>query len=108
MNRRRSLRHRELSRLTLLVFAVAGCSRPATRVEQGNRDQVLHLGNGTEPRELDPQLADGVPEQHITPALFEGLAIVDPQDLHPVPGVAESWNVTGNGTTYTFHLRPNA
>ena len=29
-------------------------------------------------------------------------------DLHPVPGVAERWESTADGLTYTFHLRSDA
>ena len=32
----------------------------------------------------------------------------DPHDLHPVPGVAEKWDVSEDGKTYTFHLRSKA
>ena len=31
----------------------------------------------------------------------------DPHDLHPVPGQAESWEISADGLTYTFHLRAN-
>jgi len=41
-------------------------------------------------------------------ALFEGLASEDPHDLHPVPAVAESWEISPDGTVYTFHLRASA
>jgi oligopeptide transport system substrate-binding protein len=41
-------------------------------------------------------------------ALFEGLVAEDPRDLHPVPGVAESWDISPDGLEYTFHLRANA
>jgi oligopeptide transport system substrate-binding protein len=41
-------------------------------------------------------------------ALNEGLVGYDPQDLHPVPGVAERWEISPDGLTYTFHLRADA
>jgi oligopeptide transport system substrate-binding protein len=53
-------------------------------------------------------LAQGIPESNIVDFLFEGLVDVDPSDLHPVPGVAESWDISPDGLTYTFHLRPDA
>ena len=30
-----------------------------------------------------------------------------PHDLHPIPGLAKSWDVSPDGLVYTFHLRPN-
>ena len=94
--------------LCALSFLLAGCSRPETRVEIGNRERILHLGNGAEPQGLDPQTSKGVGEHHIIMALLEGLVTEDPKDLHPVPGVAERWDISPDGLVYTFHLRHNA
>ena len=69
--------------------------------------QEIRIGNGTEPRELDPHLATGVPESHIIDNLFEGLCSHDPFTLEPLPGVAESWQISKDGTVYTFKLRKN-
>ncbi len=91
-----------------LILVVAGCGKPGTRVAQGNKDQVLHFGNYAEPADLDPQSVSGVPEFHILKALFEGLVMADAKDLHPIPGVAERWDVSPDGLVYTFHLRANA
>jgi oligopeptide transport system substrate-binding protein len=65
------------------------------------------MGNGSEPQDLDPQTVTGVTEHKIISALFEGLASEDPKDLHPVPGLAEKWDISEDGKVYTFHLRPN-
>jgi oligopeptide transport system substrate-binding protein len=92
----------------LALILHAGCGRRETRVEFGNREQVLYKGNGTEPAELDPQIVTGVTEHHTIMALLEGLVTEDPVDLHPVPGVAERWDISADGRIYTFHLRPNA
>lgn len=64
--------------------------------------------NGTEPKSLDPHVATGEPEHRVLEAIFEGLTRLDARSLEPAPGVAESWDITPDGKTYTFHLRPNA
>jgi oligopeptide transport system substrate-binding protein len=87
---------------------LGGCTPPPTRVSYGDREQVLFRGNGAEPQDVDPQIVTGVPEDHIITALFEGLVSEDPHDLHPVPGVAERWDVSQDARIYTFHLRKNA
>ena len=96
----------------LLVLAaitvVSGCGKRETRIEVGDRTQVLHLGNGDEIEDLDPQAATGVPEHNIISSLFESLVTEDPKDLHPVPGVAERWDISDDKLVYTFHLRKNA
>ncbi len=94
--------------LLLAALALAGCGPRETRVDIGNREQVLHLGNGAEPQDLDPQLVTGVTEHHLIMSMLEGLVIEDPVDLHPIPGVAERWEISPDGLTYTFFLRKNA
>ncbi|HUO09813.1 MAG TPA: peptide ABC transporter substrate-binding protein [Phycisphaerae bacterium] len=41
-------------------------------------------------------------------ALWEGLATYGPDSLKPIPGAAESWEISPDQKTYTFHLRKNA
>jgi oligopeptide transport system substrate-binding protein len=94
--------------IALAALALAGCTPPPTRISYGDREQILFRGNGAEPQDVDPQTVTGVPEDHIITALFEGLVSEDPHDLHPVPGVAESWDISVDGTMYTFHLRKTA
>ena len=83
----------------------AGCARRESPVAIGNREQILHLGNLSDPKELDPHLVTGVSEFNIMSALLEGLVAEDPRDLHPVPGAAERWTVSDDGLRYTFSLR---
>ena len=90
------------------AWLLSACTPPPTRLSYGDREQVLFRGNGAEPQDVDPQIVTGVPEDHIITALFEGLVSEDPHDLHPVPGVAERWDVSQDARSYTFHLRKNA
>ena len=91
---------------TLLLFSA--CSKKETPVEVGNKNQILHMGNGAEPKDLDPHIITGVPEHYLMAALFEGLVSENPRDLSPEPAVAQSWKVSKNGKTYTFKIRKNA
>ena len=70
--------------------------------------QVINIGNGGEPKDLDPHIVTGIPEFHILHNLFEPLVGKDPKTLAPIPGVAESWKMSKDGKTYTFKLRKNA
>ncbi len=103
---------RALAWLALLLTCVAlggtGCSRRETPVELGNRLQILHQGVGADPNDLDPQLVSTNQAAAISMALGEGLTNYDPKDLHPVPGVAERWEISPDGLAYTFHLRTDA
>ncbi len=88
--------------------ASAACSRSETNVVSGDRSQVLHRGIGPDLSDLDPQLATQTSDYTVLSSLLEGLLSEDPVDLHPVPGVAERWDVSADGLTYSFHLRADA
>ena len=59
-------------------------------------------------QDLDPHIVNGVSSFNVLSALLEGLVAEDPHDLHPVPGVAETWEISPDEKVYTFHLRRNA
>jgi oligopeptide transport system substrate-binding protein len=94
----------------IFLLLLAGCSGGDTesRVDSGNREGVFHYGNHAEPQGLDPHIVTGIPEHHILTALFEGLVLKNPYTLDIEPGVAESWDISEDGLTYTFRLRDNA
>lgn len=73
-----------------------------------SKQQILHVGNGAEPKELDTAIATGLIEAHILDNLFEGLTTIDPFTTEPIPGVAESWTLSQDAKTYTFKIRKNA
>jgi oligopeptide transport system substrate-binding protein len=91
-----------------VISLVAGCAKKTATVSSGSKpvtEQVWRINNGAEPQELDPHAVTGIPEHKIIMGLFEGLVTEDPKDLHPVPGLAESWEISDDGLVYTFHLR---
>jgi len=87
---------------------LAGCGRHESIVQRGNREQILHRGISPDIAELDPQLSTVANDYAALSGLFEGLVSEDPADLHPVPGVAERWDISPDGLLYTFYLRPTA
>ena len=60
-----------------------------------------------DPPTLDPHITTDATSAQIIVEVFGGLVTIDP-DLEIVPDLAESWNVSGDGTVYTFNLRPDA
>lgn len=94
--------------IIIITFTLSGCDLGPTNVEQGNLEQILHLGNGTEPQDLDPHIVTGVTEHNIISALLEGLVGENPETLEPVPGMAEYWVVSADGREYTFFIRDQA
>jgi oligopeptide transport system substrate-binding protein len=64
----------------------------------------LHIANSGEPDTLDPHHASGTWENRIIGDMFMGLT-TEAADGSVIPGAAESWQVSDDGTVYTFTLR---
>lgn len=68
-------------------------------------DQSLARTLDTMPRTLDPALVTDSDGSRVIIDLFEGLTANAP-DGSIIPGIASSWEVSPDGRTWTFHLRP--
>ena len=66
---------------------------------------VLVVGQIAEPKSLDPAAVTAVNDFRILVNLYEGLLRYKPGTLEVGPALAESWEVSEDGTTYTFKLR---
>jgi len=92
-----------------LLALLVGCPAPhrleRTAVARGDRDGILHVGNGAEPPSLDPHILSDNPSYRIVTALYEPLITLNPRTLEPAPGQAESWQSSADGLTFTFRLR---
>ena len=67
-------------------------------------EKILRTNNKSEPASLDPALAKGTHESWILQHTFTGLMGYN-EDGELVPAVAESYDESDDGLTYTFHLR---
>lgn len=81
---------------------LAGCGGRVIGLDLKRR--ILDIGNGAEPLSLDPHKASGSWENRIIGEMFQGLTTED-AFARPVPGMAESWDVSDDGLVWTFHLR---
>ena len=80
-------------------------SLAAAQGQTAGQAHVLRVNWGPEmPETLDPQHSD-LGQWSISGGLdYEGLTRID-EELQPIPGAAESWEFSPDGTTVTFHLR---
>ena len=56
-------------------------------------------------RTVDPAMIGGPDDERVVLACGEGLTRVDPATGAIGPGAADSWTVSPDGKTWTFHLR---
>lgn len=66
---------------------------------------VLRVGLQSDPTALDPQKQSLTAIWHVVEHIYNGLTRVKP-DLSVEGALAESWDISDDGLTYTFTLRP--
>ncbi len=82
------------------------CSSLTSCDSSGSRADLVIL-NGAEPTSIDPAVITGQLDGRVAYALFDGLAHFDRHGT-PQPAIAQSWDISPDAKTYTFHLRPDA
>ncbi len=95
----------------IAIFALlftSSCKRE-NKVAAATREKILLLGNGAEPKALDPHLVSSTGDSNILRALFEGLVTNHPEnDTIHEPGVAERWEPNDDFSEWRFFLRKDA
>ena len=102
MRIRRLVRSLSLAAPLAAAVALAACRAGGPDAEGPGRN-VLHLYFGVDPASLDPIQAVDVYRGQMVVYLYDGLVRLD--DGKPVGNLAERWEISDDGTVYTFHLR---
>jgi oligopeptide transport system substrate-binding protein len=97
--------------LGALALAAAGCGGGDEEGGGGGTgtggeaaDQVITIAWGTEPPSLDSGISSDTTSSNIIRNLFDPLVIQDPVTLEAKPNLAESWDISDDGLTVTYHL----
>lgn len=85
----------------ILVFGLSGVEAFAA-----SADRYLVWNMSSEPKSWDPTTNSETIADYMVTQMFEGLTYPTPEGYGP--GVAETWDVSEDGKTYTFHLRKDA
>jgi len=83
----------------LLLFPSIGCQLEGTPLGEG----ALHLW-GTDPVTLDPAISGEMTSHSYITQIFSGLVRLN-DELEVIPDIAERWQKSQDGRTYTFYLR---
>ncbi len=114
----RLYRQRPLPLLILLLsLLLAGCTAlpqspaattaPAATPPAGAGGTLIMTLGARDPQTLDPALVGDTTSAFVVRQLFSGLVRLS-SELEPVPDLAERWELSSDGRTYTFFLRPEA
>ena len=92
----------QLALLSLLLSALLLSPSIACWPWQGGEDTLRLWDSG--PITLDPAISADMSSHLYVMQIFSGLVRLD-HELNVVPDIAESWEPSPDGKTYTFHLR---
>lgn len=113
--------------LIILGLLLGGCATPVTpessvpeeeaatlvaaeteaAIEPSTPFKVIVVGRAAnDPKSIDPQRAVDARDFELSTQLFPGLIVPNVETNELMPGVAESWEVSEDGTVFTFHLVP--
>jgi ABC-type transport system substrate-binding protein len=90
--------------------APTSAAAPVPATPQGAtaaRTTTVVYAVSSNPATLNPLLDDTGASQSGYELMFEGLVKPDPKTGTPVPSLATSWDQSGDGLKWTFHMRPN-
>jgi len=96
--------------LALFVAALAGCTGESedTTTEdttEATAVDTFTYAQGADPRGLDPALVDDGESSKIIVNIYEGLLKYNDDSTEVEPSLAESWEISDDGLSYTFKLR---
>lgn len=98
--------------IVVLSLIVNSCTSSANSRFFGKteapKENVLKYISGGEIESLDPPVTNSQVDARVMLALYEGLVEYHPKTMQPIPSLAESWEISKDGTEYIFHLRKNA
>lgn len=96
-----------MPRFGWLVTAIAIAGTVAVALVGGAEASTLRISNGGQVGSLDPSKVDGDWENRVVGDYLEGMMTEDP-GAEAVLGQAASYEVSKDGLTYTFKIRPDA
>ncbi len=89
--------------IAALAFA-GGCRVNRPKINHA-REQILYDASPADPRTFNPILVTDATSGTMIGDIFDTLIRVNVKTLLPEPGLAESWDISPDQKTITFHLR---
>ncbi len=96
-----------LAAAALVLTGCAESERGATEGTEGDSavNSTFIFAASSDPKSLDPAFASDGESFRVSRQIFEGLVGVEPGTADPAPLLAESWESSDDGLSYTFQLK---
>ena len=95
---------RALAFVVLVGLLVAGVLQPSAAQTGPRYGGTLRAGMQTDPVGLDPHLTTATATRNMMENVYDTLVMVSSEGRY-VPGLAESWETSADGLTWTFQIR---
>ena len=93
-----------MKKLTTLLLALLMMLTALTTAALADGDGQIIIGQASEVANLNPMEYPRTPDSNVQAMIFSYLVQPD-EELNFKPDLAESWEISEDGTVYTFHLR---
>ncbi|WP_336714888.1 ABC transporter substrate-binding protein [Arthrobacter sp. USHLN218] len=91
------------------ALILSGCAQSQRGDAEGTGDASVNstfiFAASSDPKSLDPAFASDGESFRVSRQIFEGLVGVEPGTADPAPLLAESWETSKDGLSYTFKLK---
>src|ERR687890_1923139 len=95
--------------LVALISMLTGAAGAGAQSENGeDKKLVLRIGDTNDIDGFNPFKMVEIPSFEVMDLTYDLLVDFSPKDSSPVPGLADSWETSEDGLTWTFHLNKEA
>jgi peptide/nickel transport system substrate-binding protein len=95
--------------LVAVISVLVGAAGAGAQDSSEQNDKVvLRIGSANDIDGLNPFKIVEIPTFEVIDLTYDLLVDFSPKDSSPVPGLADSWETSEDGLTWTFHLNKDA
>jgi peptide/nickel transport system substrate-binding protein len=94
--------------MTLIVGLTGATSAGAQGASEKDEKLVLRIGSTNDIDGFNPFKIVEIPSYEVMGLNYDFLVDFSPKDSSPAPGLADSWETSDDGLTWTFHLNKDA
>jgi peptide/nickel transport system substrate-binding protein len=95
--------------LVVLIVGLTGATSAGAQGGSGEDEKVIfRIGSSNDIDGFNPFKIVEIPSYEVMSLTYDLLVDFSPKDSSPAPGLADSWETSDDGLTWTFHLNKDA